>query len=131
MLPLSECQGQADWIALYDSRGTDTKVHELLNLSSLITLVLESSDITENGLRDVAKIPNLRVFYFYYNYSGHLGDAGLMQLSNSSSLETLVVVQSGISPKEIDSLRKMHNLRELILYDIVQRWNGQTMHTQW
>jgi hypothetical protein len=107
--------GEADRIALYDSKDTDAKVRKLLCLSSLNTLVLQESDITESGLRDVARIPNLSVFY--YSYAGHLGDAGLTQLCSSRSLKLLVVVQSNVSSKGIESLRNMQNLRELILYE--------------
>ncbi len=80
--------GQWDHLSLYDIHGIDEKFTRLNPLPGLVVVHLSKTDITETGLRSLAKQPNLKELAIHGG-RGSLRPAELQAISELTQLERL------------------------------------------
>src|SRR5262249_27517570 len=93
-------------------------IAELKKLPSLERLVMPYIDPKEsdNAAKVLSEMPNLKELNWTY---GKMSDAGLEELSKSKSIEVLNLKSSfNLTPKAVDILAKMQNLKSLNLVEV-------------
>lgn len=80
--------GESDYLGVYDMHGIDEKFARLDPLPGLVVVHLSKTDITETGLRSLAKQPNLKELAFD-GRRGSLRPAELQAISELTQLERL------------------------------------------
>ncbi|MBN2589469.1 MAG: hypothetical protein JXA96_06380 [Sedimentisphaerales bacterium] len=96
-----------------DRRNTkkpnDESLKYICHLTSLKTLILEQTDITNEGLKSLTKIPSLKRLYFN---SQTLDDSGLANIAEIKSLKGLRFYSNKITNQGISYLTKLPLLEE-------------------
>jgi hypothetical protein len=102
-------------IHLYDTVGTDDLLSELAHVNGVEALTLELTDASNEGMRSVSQIAQLKSLVLYGGRPG-IGNEGLRQLKGLSSLERLELINTKVSDDGLASLMQFPNLRSLCLF---------------
>lgn len=84
-------------------------------MSEIENLGFELADLSNEGLRHVAELPNLQELMLYGGYR-RIGDSGLELLRNHQTLRKLELVNIDVTDAGLDVLMSMPMLIELELY---------------
>ena len=93
---------------------TDTGLKEVAKLQQLTVLNLGSLKITDVGLKEVAKLQNLKHLWLD---NTRITDAGLMEIAKLQKLEGLYLEGTRITDAGLRELAKLQNLKGLSLED--------------
>ncbi|MBX9666295.1 MAG: hypothetical protein K2X93_01700 [Candidatus Obscuribacterales bacterium] len=99
---------------LLPSEITDNGLEELANLDNLIHLDLSNTRVTDQGLEFVSTMANLQTLCVN---DTAVGDAGLTALSRLAKLRTLYISGTKVSDKGLTNLEPLKNLEYLEIRD--------------
>ena len=102
--------GKSQQLYLYDTHGTDQLLEQINGMVEIKTLYLEQTDVSDNGMRHVVTLPNLRQLIIY---AGQMSDEGLALLKGNQSITSLELYQLRITDDALRVLTEMPNLRSL------------------
>jgi len=95
--------GSIETLVLSRSGLSDADLGYLVRLSALQNLSLDGNPITDEGLRHLAGLPLVGLDLS----STRVTDVGLSRLSTIPTLRVLYVVNTGVTPDGVDSLRRL------------------------
>jgi Leucine-rich repeat (LRR) protein len=101
------------YITLHSRKIKDEDLLTLLQFESLEALDLGNTGISDEALRHVVQLPNLRTLKISFNPK--ITDDGLAIISELSSLEYLTILKTSISETGLLSLKSLPSLRVLII----------------
>jgi hypothetical protein len=105
--------GVAFGLDLHCCAGTDAQLKQLAALKSLHSLNIGGALLlTNNGLKEVARLTNLRALYLFY---GHVGDAGLKELAPLKDLRVLDLTHTQVTDGGLKEVARLKNLEALNL----------------
>jgi hypothetical protein len=94
---------QVTWLDLSNAEITDDGLKELAKLNNLTRLRLDKTDITDASVASIQKLTNLE----YLNlYGTTISDKGLEQLAPNKNLRSLYVWQTKVSKTGVQGLQK-------------------------
>ena len=98
--------------------GLEGSADSLLNelepvLQQLSLLDLGNTDVTDEGLAQIGKFPNLRRLH---PKNTLVSDAGLQQMAGLSNLEYLNLYGTGVTDSGLQELKSLNNLRKLFVW---------------
>jgi hypothetical protein len=99
---------------LLPSEITDNGLEELANLDNLLHLDISNTKVSDKGLEFVATMSNLQTLCLNDTV---VGDSGLKHLSNLASLRTLYLSGTKVSDKGLPNLEKLTALDYLEIRD--------------
>jgi hypothetical protein len=104
--------GRTKCITFYCSSGTDGLLAQLNKVPQVEGVVLNLTDVTDDGMKSIATLKNLKYFRLY---AGNVSDQGFALLKDATGLEHLELVNTRITDKSLPLLKKMPNLTFLAL----------------
>ena len=107
--------GKQNHLYFYDTSSTDDLIAEFSGMSEIENLGFELADLSNEGFRHVAELPNLQELMLYGGYR-RIGDSGLELLRNHQTLRKLELVNIDVTDAGLDVLMSMPMLIELELY---------------
>jgi hypothetical protein len=97
-------------LALGHTKVTDEGLRELARLKSLQSLHLYSADVTDAGLKELAALKNLQSLYLG---STKVTDAGLKKLAGLKSLQSLYLYSTEVTDAGLKELAGLKSLQSL------------------
>jgi hypothetical protein len=107
--------GQIDGLYLYCTRDSDALLRQIQGMPEVESLRLQLADATDDGMRYVATLPNLRELVLYGGRPG-ISDRGLAHVVTCASLEAVSLVNTRVTDKGLSALEKLPALSSLTLY---------------
>ena len=98
----------------YTGSGTDQKVTRILHLTGLESLVFDRVDLTDEGLRWIAVLPQLKCLKII---GCRVSDPGLQAFSGNATIETLVLANTNISNNSLAVVATFTRLNTLAIFD--------------
>ena len=105
--------GEQDYVNFYSTCNTDYYVIEFSGMSEIKDLGFEQTDLSDEGLRHVAALPDLRELTL--QGPQHINSSGLQLLRDNPTLRVLQLVHAGITDKDLAILESLPKLVELEL----------------
>lgn len=105
--------GQASGVYFYSTSNSDLLVSKLAGMSEIKRLTFETTDLTDNGVSIIAKLPNLEKLTVH---GGNTSDIGLESLSQNQSLMTLHLVNVDLTDGGLPALFAIPKLDYLTIY---------------
>ena len=100
LLPVAE---QVTWLKLGGTQITDGGLKEIAKLKNLTKLHLEHSGVTDQGIAQLKSLPHLE----YLNViDTKMGDAGLKNIASMKGLRSIYVWQSGVTDSAVAQAAK-------------------------
>lgn len=100
LLPVAE---QVTWLKLGGTQITDGGLKEIAKLKNLTKLHLEHSGVTDQGIAQIKSLPHLE----YLNViDTKMGDAGLKNIASMKGLRSIYVWQSGVTDSAVAQAAK-------------------------
>lgn len=93
--------------------GTDQKMQRAAAVPQIKTISLELTDVTNEGIRHISRLPNLETLAVF---GGDVSDDGLSCLAGKQSIKNIVLDQTLVTEAGIAKLKTLPNLRVLIYY---------------
>ena len=107
--------GKTKTIRLSRSEGTDNLVRQLKGVRGIEELELDLTDVTDQGMDDVARLPDLRRLVIYGGVPS-IDDQGLARLTPLSKLEGLQLINTQVTDDGLPVLKLFPRLRDLTLF---------------
>lgn len=98
----------------YTGSETDQKVTRILHLTGLESLVFDRVDLTDEGLRRIAVLPQLKCLKII---GCCVSDRGLQAFSGNGTIETLVLANTNISNSSLAVVATFTRLNTLAIFD--------------
>jgi hypothetical protein len=114
--------GKSNTIHFYCSNGTDLLLRQAANVPEIQNIVLQLTDVTDDGMNFISMMPNLKKLVVYGGAG--VDDHGFTYIKNIKSLKTLSLINTKITDQSLPSLKDLPSLHELIVFH--ERWRGQT-----
>ena len=96
------------------SRLEDADLKLLGGVPTLRTLAFDAEDVTDSGMKDLARLKDLEVLFLR---DAKLTGAGLKELTSLAKLHRLVLIRGGVTDADLRVLAGMAGLRHLSLRD--------------
>jgi Leucine-rich repeat (LRR) protein len=107
---LTEADLEKVLVLKWDSKITDEGLKDVAKLKNLESLILRTTEITDEGLKEVAKLEKLEELSLY---TTQITDAGLKEVTKLQNLKTLGLGKTKITDEGLKELAKLKNLEEL------------------
>jgi hypothetical protein len=117
--------GPSKTLALYDTRSTDKLLEYVAGApqaAQVLGLQLELTDVSDEGMRFVGRLPNLKALVIYGGRPG-IGDAGIEVLAGSG-VKRLALVNTHISDRGLGDLHSLKKVEVLTVYGDTTRIRG-------
>lgn len=98
----------------YTGSETDQKVTRIFHLTGLESLVFDRVDLTDEGLRRIAVLPQLKCLKII---GCCVSDRGLQAFSGNGTIETLVLANTNISNNSLAVVATFTRLNTLAIFD--------------
>ncbi len=102
--------GKSDEIHIQYETITDAHLAEAPLLTQLVALTLEQSEVTDQGVRRLADLPNLQRLKIR---GGAIGDDGVKHLSRLTELRSVNLPQGSFTDQGLASLAQLPHLEQL------------------
>ena len=112
--------GRQDWVYLYCSADTDDLLRRLEGVSGVKGLVLELTDVSDEGMESVAGLQGLNRLLIYGGNPG-VSDCGFVRLRTLCNLEGLRLVNTHVTDEGLAILKGFPKLRTLTLFHEARR----------
>ncbi len=106
---------QLESVFFYCTKSTDIFLSHIEGMASLESIGTELADVSDAGMKHVAKFPNLSKLVLYGG-SPSVGNAGLAELEGHGSLETIELINTRVSDDGLAVLPTLTNLTTLVLF---------------
>ncbi len=106
------------------------RLRRIVRLEELLVekLYVESYDVTDRGIEDAAAIVGLKEVMIV---GGRIGNRAITCLSENSSIEDLVLVNTDVDDEGVRALQRMQNLRSLTLFRNREARVGEFREDAW
>ena len=107
--------GAQQHVYFYSTSNTDDLIAEFSGMPEIENLGFELADLSNDGFRHVAELPNLQQLMLYGGYQ-RIGDSGLEMLRDNQTLRKLKLVNIDVTDAGHDVLPSLPMLTELELF---------------
>jgi hypothetical protein len=107
--------GETDTIHFYTTEQTDDLLKVFAGMSEVRRMGFELTDVTADGMKMVAKLPNLRELVLYGGRPS-VDNEGLREISGHKQIVTLKLVNTDVTDEGLAVLATLPNLRSVTLY---------------
>ena len=107
--------GAQQHVYFYSTSNTDDLIAEFSGMPEIENLGFELADLSNDGFRHVAELPNLQQLMLYGGYQ-RIGDSGLEMLRDNQTLRKLKLVNIDVTDAGLDVLPSLPMLTELELF---------------
>jgi hypothetical protein len=104
--------GRTKCVTFYESSGTDGLLAQLGKVPQVEGVVLNLTDVSDNGMKYIAALKNLKYLRLY---GANVSDQGFSHLKEAYGIEHLELVNTRITDKSLQMLKHMPNLSFLAL----------------
>lgn len=105
--------GQSSGVYFYSTTNSDSLVNRLSGMPEIRRLTFETTDLTDDGVKIIATLPNLDKLTIH---GGATTDAGLTSLSHIPTLRTLHLVNLKLTDQGLATLLALRDLEYLTIY---------------
>jgi hypothetical protein len=105
--------GQTSGVLFYSTSNTDELVNRLSGMAQIKRLTFWTTDLSDNGLSIIGKLPCLEKLTVH---GGNSSDHGLQFLSQNRTLKTLHLVNVDLTTKGLFASESIHELENLTIY---------------
>jgi hypothetical protein len=107
--------GHQNSLYVYDTNGTDRLLKQLAQSSGIEEITIGLTDASDDGMRHVAELPNLRKLVIYGGNPG-IGDRGFACFTKCTKLEAIKLINTNVTDAGLVILKELPNLRSLTLF---------------
>jgi hypothetical protein len=106
--------GKQSKLHFYSSRHTGEMVNEFAGMPEVTSMVFESTDLTDDGVKTIASLPNLSALTLYGGMPG-VGNRGIRFLADHQHLAKLTILNTNVTDDGLAILPTLPALTELAL----------------